>query len=182
MTEQEEWLECIANPAYEINSCYPYRLRDKETKKLVREYIGRGKYGHGYKCLKLGGKTYLKHRIVAQQFLSNPNNLPQIDHINHIRTDNRLCNLRWCSASENLKNRTGCKGSHYNYVERLPETTKPLNSYNGYVFDNLFVDYTTHKLYIWNGANYRELNNGSVIFDTEHKRCKLSYNKLFNNQ
>ena len=119
MTEQEEWLECIANPAYEINSCYSYHLRDKETKKLVREYVGRGKYGHGYKCLKLGGKTHLKHRIIAEQFLPNPNNLPQIDHINHNRTDNRLCNLRWTSAKENKRSRASYKGKQFTFLEHF---------------------------------------------------------------
>ena len=47
---------------------------------------------------------YLIHRLVAEAFISNPNNLPCIDHINTIRTDNRIENLRWCSHKENSNN------------------------------------------------------------------------------
>ena len=44
------------------------------------------------------------HRVVAMAFLPNPLNKPNIDHINTIRTDNRLENLRWCTQSENNRN------------------------------------------------------------------------------
>lgn len=47
---------------------------------------------------------YYIHRLVAKAFIPNPDNKPQIDHINTIRTDNRVCNLRWVTASENHYN------------------------------------------------------------------------------
>ena len=49
-------------------------------------------------------KLMLIHRVVAMAFLPNPLNKPNIDHINTIRTDNRLENLRWCTQSENNRN------------------------------------------------------------------------------
>lgn len=50
------------------------------------------------------GKKYFVHRLVANAFIPNPSNLPCIDHINTIRDDNRVENLRWCSCKENSNN------------------------------------------------------------------------------
>ena len=51
------------------------------------------------------GKTMKVHKLIAKTFLENPENKPQIDHINRIRNDNRVENLRYVSRSENCKNK-----------------------------------------------------------------------------
>ena len=59
----------------------------------------------GYHRVELSksGKTkrHFVHRLVAIAYLENTNNLPQINHINGNKTDNRLGNLEWCDASYN---------------------------------------------------------------------------------
>ena len=60
------------------------------------------------------------HTLVAECFIGNPENKPMIDHINQVKTDNRACNLRWATNSENQRNITplrvnnssGCVGIH----------------------------------------------------------------------
>jgi hypothetical protein len=51
-------------------------------------------------------KRVLVHRLVAQCFLDNPDNLPQVDHIDRERKSNRVANLRWVTNGENQLNRT----------------------------------------------------------------------------
>lgn len=64
---------------------------------------------NGYETVLLSNNTYQKrllvHRIVADNFLLNPEDKPTVDHINRKRADNRLCNLRWATHKEQSENK-----------------------------------------------------------------------------
>lgn len=51
------------------------------------------------------GKTYLVSRLVGVAFIPNPDNLPEIDHIDRVPLNNTVANLRWCTRTINLENR-----------------------------------------------------------------------------
>lgn len=78
----------------------------KRSPKILTPYVVTGGY-IGHKLCKDGKeRSYRFHRIVASAFLDNPNNLPEVNHKNGIKTDNRVENIEWCSRLENARHAT----------------------------------------------------------------------------
>ena len=78
-------------------------------------------------CININGKQCNKtvHRLIALTFIDNPLNKPCIDHINTIRTDNRIENLRWVTHKENSNNELTKKHlSKANKGKKLSEEQK----------------------------------------------------------
>ena len=115
---REQWRDIPNIDNYQVSNLG--NVRRKETKywsthrngkKFLNRYLARDikpwDNGKGYKmfgiCLKPSRKIEYVHRAVAKAFVPNPKNLPEINHKNGVKSDNRAENIEWCNRSLNMK-------------------------------------------------------------------------------
>lgn len=102
----EEW-KPIKGLHYEVSSFG--NIRNSESHKLISQF---DKNGEGYIRVNLFSngkkKRYFIHRLVAETFIPNPENKPQVNHKDGNKQNNELSNLEWVTCSEN--------GLHYYHV------------------------------------------------------------------
>ena len=117
--EQEIWKDIKGlEGRYQISSLGKVRSLPKSIilngreifypERILKPIDAKGKTSNGYVRVKLGtgrGKRRALsiHRLVAMHFIPNPNNLPQVNHINGNKHDNRVENLEWCTAQQNTQ-------------------------------------------------------------------------------
>ena len=84
------------------------RVKSLNYNKTGKEGILKGvDNGDGYLVVELSkdgkGKTCRINRLIAQAFIPNPDNLPEVNHKNEDKTDNRVENLEWCTKQYNIE-------------------------------------------------------------------------------
>ncbi len=100
----EEWRSISGYVNYQVSNIG--RVRNATTGLVLKEQISNVGYRNVGICLDKKQKRFLTHRLVAGEFIDNPDNKKCVDHINHDKGNNTINNLRWVSTSENSANRT----------------------------------------------------------------------------
>ncbi len=133
------------------------RLRN--ARKIMKTY----QINSGYlaaKLVKEGVRTsVLIHRLVAEHFLSNPLNKPEVNHKSQEKTDNSVDNLEWVTSSENKAH------SYSNGWTRYNEPSKGIKLGNTSKFHNVLWDKARQK---WVGVvRHESKNHMQKRFDSE---------------
>lgn len=96
---------------YQVSNTGKVKSLERKVKKwdgerTIPETILKPDSNHGYERVNLRKnnvyKHYLVHRLVAQAFVPNPHNYPQVNHIDEVKTSNNAANLEWCDQEYNV--------------------------------------------------------------------------------
>ena len=83
------------------NSTYLHKIKGRILKPKLTKF---GYYEHGLSNGERRNMSYFRiNRLVAQAFIPNPDNLPQVHHKDHDKLNNHVDNLKWVTGSENIK-------------------------------------------------------------------------------
>ena len=169
------WSELVVDKNFEIND-ETHEIRRKGTDRIIGEFL----HHSGYIQLHLGKKSWLKHRILALQYLPNPDNLEFVDHIDLNKTNNSLSNLRWTSRLYN-----NCNKKHDIFIDTLPSGYVEVKQFKEHKFKDLY--FANDQFYRWNGLKYKVLpkrtnNNGKTFYihatNTNGENRCISYAKV----
>jgi hypothetical protein len=111
---EEQWKPIEGTDGkYEVSNFGRVRTNGKRPGLLT---LTKQKSGYRYAMIEIDGKSCNRrvHRMVAQHFLPNPDNMKEVNHKDGNKDNNHVSNLEWCTRSNNVKHSfdTGLKQPH----------------------------------------------------------------------
>lgn len=136
----------------------------KGISKILKQGLEKGGYLRISLSKNKKSKTKAVHRLVAEAFIPNPDNLPQVNHKNEDKTDNNVNNLEWCNVSYNINYGTRTErcgkssnkvvlqfDSENNLIKKWKSTMEASRNgfSSGHISDCCNGKSKTHKGFIW---------------------------------
>jgi len=100
---EEIWKDVVGHEGHYLVSSVGRIYSIKSRKYLTLRKHNQSDYKTIMLCMESKPVLHLVHRLVAISFIPNPGNKPQVNHINGVKTDNRIQNLEWATSGENIR-------------------------------------------------------------------------------
>lgn len=135
--------------------------------KIIKKTFNK-RTGYFIVCLCKGNakRTNLVHRLVAMAFLPNPDAMPQVNHKNEIKTDNRVENLEWCDSTYN--NNYGTKRDRISQANQVSKCKPVAQIKNGIIVavypSTIAAKHITDPAHIGACANGKRKTAGGYVW------------------
>ena len=173
--------ECVSLGDYKLFS--DGEILGKDGRPMVPQLDSKGylrirlRYGD---VDKYGAHTYKVHRLVAENFIANPKNLPQVNHKDGDKTNNDVSNLEWCTNAENA--------AHARANGLCDNTSEAMNELGGQIRTAIESGYVINEIAELNGVNAKTIRRRVGEFEPEpistlkvgKKKCYYYYDKSRN--
>ena len=145
--------------------------KDGQIKPIKSRYIRPADNGHGYKFVNLWKDNkqyrYYVHRLVAETFLSNPDNLSEVNHIDNNKANNSVNNLEWCNRLYNERQKLKhISGYPAKPIEQIDTNTNKIIAEFESMSDcerKLHMNVTTIHKYIKNNTIKTKFGNTFIL-------------------
>lgn len=122
----EEWRPIDGYPNYQVSD--RGRVMNLKSGRVLKQAVD----NHGYECVALYKDGKIKqcriHRLTAEAFIPNPNNLAQVNHIDENKRNNDVSNLEWVTALHNIQHSTHQRSCKINQLTLDGEYIRQWNS------------------------------------------------------
>lgn len=111
----EFWKPIVGYPSYAVSNCG--RIRNTGTGRILKVAIKPHGYAYVTLCENKIKKYMRVSRLVATAFIPNPKNKSQVNHIDNIRSNDRVENLEWVTQHENMRH---CSNQNRQWPKKRP--------------------------------------------------------------
>lgn len=155
----EFWLASPSYPNLEVSNLGKVRVKESDKPSNIGKHLKQRLDKDGYKIISAKKTTVRVHRLVAEAFIPNPNNLPVVNHKDNVKGNNDASNLEWATISYNT--------SHAYHLKAI---RSPLAKYVKVEIDGKLFSYyescskCAKSLKVSRGIVERYVNNGENLF------------------